>query len=133
MQIARDISQKSNCKRAQVGCVIEKNDRYATGYNHNASGSCECDEGNTKSDTVHAEIAALNNKHDLTGGTAYVTRRPCLDCAKALADRGIAKLVHADSGSKVAGIAYLKAVGVEIVPEYLDSVQKSWDARWPHK
>ena len=49
--------------------------------------------------TVHAECAGIKNAKGLSkleGATAYVTLFPCPECAKAMADNGIARVVYKD-------------------------------------
>lgn len=114
MEVARAVAKRSACERSQVGCVIVGADGRvaATGYNGPPAGyptnaercSAYCprgdtagpgEEGFTDCVAVHAELNALlySDRHARLGGTAYITRDPCWDCAKALAGSGIARVV----------------------------------------
>lgn len=132
MNLAESTSVKSNCQRAKVGCVVKRGDNIATGYNHNVNSSCECDQGITRDDTTHAEIAALANNTNWTDATAYITRRPCLPCAKRLYARGVKTIYLKNVGSKTEGIDYLLKKGCLVYEgHWIDQVvQQSWDQRW---
>ena len=44
---------------------------------------------------VHAELnAILNSKHDLKGCSIYVSLFPCNECAKAIIQSGISRIVY---------------------------------------
>jgi len=106
MSIAEAISKRGSCDRAQVGCVIVKDDRLlmAEGYNGSISGHDHCDvvghlmhEGHCVR-TIHAEMNALLNAMkkgvSVQGCVAYVTHRPCPDCTKHLNQAGIKEIVY---------------------------------------
>lgn len=96
-----------NCKK--VGCLRVE----LFGDNSKAHRStCRCN---------HSEIDALMNvpeakKGDLRGATAFVTRYPCHNCAQALADAGIKRIVYGRSFPMADDdIAMLTNRGIEIV------------------
>jgi len=117
MSLAKTVSLRSSCLRNTVGVVIVK-DRsiISTGYNGTPIGTPNCLEGgckrcldrhtnkikvNERKDLcicVHAEQNALlqaayhgtSTKH----ATLYTTIAPCLQCAKALINAGITKIVY---------------------------------------
>lgn len=101
-----ETAAKSPCSKRKVGAVLA-NEVYvmdtvyykavATGYNHNPDGTaCECENGNTKDNVVHAEVACIQNY--LQYFTAefpahmkmYCTHEPCNGCKAALLSKGIA-------------------------------------------
>lgn len=100
--LATMYSARASCDRSRVACVLVKDKRMlGAGYNGSVSGLESCDEvGHLIVDnhclrTIHAERNALDNSHgNLEGGTAYVTVTPCLDCVKALLQRGIKRIVY---------------------------------------
>jgi dCMP deaminase len=114
MNVAQVIAQRSQCSRKQVGAVVVTIDERvaATGYNgppagwSTPGGDCSewCPRARGNNDTghdytncvsVHAEMNALlySSRRDVAGGTLYVTTRPCLDCAKAIANSGVVRVV----------------------------------------
>ena len=96
----------------RVGCVfVIDNKIVAEGWHHKAG------EG-------HAEVVALKQTNDVSGGTAYVTLEPCshhgrtAPCCEALIAAGIKRVVVAmqDPNPLVAGqgIEKMRAAGVEV-------------------
>lgn len=108
--VAYDVLRRSLCSRAQVGAVIvdDENRVVATGYNGPAAGfehqgqSCQrwCPRGSDPDNgdvhpclAVHAEANALLMAGRIFNGTMYVTKHPCWECAKLIANSGITRLV----------------------------------------
>jgi len=112
IDIARIISQRTSCIKFQVGCVlVSTNNRHCVlGYNGSPSGAPNCCEVGCAKNAggrcrgCHAEINTIINCHGspgtFEGGTAYVTIFPCNDCAKALCQAGIKRVVYADDYPK---------------------------------
>lgn len=124
MQIAELMSQRSTCIRNQVGCVITRDNRIITsGYNGAPSGMRHCSDGGCEigSDggcktTLHAEIAAITfaAKHGiaLEGCTLYTTLEPCYDCAKAIINAGIKKVIYKNKYRDSSGTELLTEAGI---------------------
>jgi dCMP deaminase len=103
MGVAELSAQRSKDPHTKVGACITstENQIVATGYN----GMPVCENNNTvfpwkaeaehRSDTkypyvVHAAVnAILNNTAPLQGSALYVTKFPCCECAKLIAQSGI--------------------------------------------
>ncbi|MDE5946588.1 MAG: dCMP deaminase family protein [Oscillospiraceae bacterium] len=134
MGIAFLSAQRSKDSSTQVGaCIVnEENKIVAVGYNGMPTG-CNDDEmpwertGESSLDTkypfvCHAELNAILNRNtaNLKGATVYVTLFPCNECAKAIIQSGIKKIVYADNkyadteGVKASTIMFEKC-GVETV------------------
>lgn len=113
MAMAKLISKRSKDPNTQVGAVIvSKEDRIlSVGYN-GFPNRCSDDvlpwarEAESEYDTkypyvVHAELnAILNFRGDnkaLEGSTLYVTLFPCHECAKAIIQSGISRIVYLDN------------------------------------
>lgn len=107
LDIARQLSKKSDHHTHKVGCVIAKGDRVlGSGFNllktHPKSPHAH--------KSIHAEfMAALNASYDIKGATAYIFRehrdgtwaisRPCKYCWKFLLDCGVKKVVYSFEGN----------------------------------
>ena len=107
IKIANAVSERSTCDRAQVGCVLVLDKRtLTTGFNGSPSGQPHCDEvGHLMVEghcvrTIHAEtnaiIQAVLHRSSTKGATCYVTHFPCMNCAKALVNAGITRLVYSN-------------------------------------
>lgn len=117
LSVADDMATRSLCEGRQVGAVIvsAQNRIVATGYNGPPAGLRTDDkpcrewclrqknrrEGidalsyGLSCPTVHAELNALvfADRRDYEGGTIYVTAACCQDCAKVVANSGVARVV----------------------------------------
>lgn len=130
--------QNTTCKKTAVGCYIVNEDPkwrtiIAKGCN-NSDRSCkhrgclreQLFGSNSKEHRTmcrcygnHAEQDALKNvpaekMHLLQGATAFVTRYPCADCARALVDAGIKRIVYGRE-FPMEEDAELACVGVEVI------------------
>ena len=99
MHFAINLSKRSDCKRAAVGCVITDNRGtkvYGIGYNGGAAGDdhrCSDEPGNCG--CVHAEANALIkcHSHD-TSKIMYTTTFPCKVCAKLIVNSGFTDVYY---------------------------------------
>lgn len=102
MTIAKAASRRSTCARRAVGAVVvdHRGRILSTGYNGSPEGYPHCEElcGLLASApcrwSVHAEINALlfaENREP--NKTMYVTTSPCRQCALAIANAGIGRVV----------------------------------------
>ena len=93
LEIAKVVSKRSTCDRANVGAVISKNKVIlSTGYNGAPRGLPHCDDvGHEIVDghcirTAHAEANAIaqaaKNGTPIEGASIYLTVSPCYDCFK---------------------------------------------------
>ncbi len=133
MQYALDISPRANCVKGKVGAILVKNKRIiAEGVNSVPDGVTPCTEETClrkklklKSGenqelcfVVHAEqnalLDALAKKKDVTGSTLYVTKQPCIICAKMLINAGIKKIIYIKAYPDKYSEGLLKEAGVEI-------------------
>ena len=90
-ELLNAIAQHSGCHKKQVACLVynvKTGEIVARGYNEHRDGVCDClDKPGVKGTAVHAEVMAMTdlsgneNKDDLI---AYVTHKPCCNCASAL-------------------------------------------------
>jgi len=100
MYMACGVADWSKDPKVKVGAVVVSPDKrqFSVGYNGFPVGVDDSDarlNGPLRVDlTVHAELnAILNSGKDLTGWTLYATRQPCLECAKAIIQARIARVV----------------------------------------
>lgn len=106
MMVAKATALRSKDPNTQVGaCIVNSNNKIVScGYNGAPIGfndddmpwSREGDFINTKYAYVcHAELnAILNSRTDLEGTTIYVDLFPCNECAKAIIQSGIKKVIY---------------------------------------
>lgn len=131
MGLAHLSAMRSKDPSTQVGAVIVSGEHrvVSIGYNGFPNG-CSDDEfpwdregdfGATKYPyVVHAELnAILDSKNDLRGCSIYVSLFPCNECAKAIIQSGISRIVYesdkyADTDATIASKRMLRAAGVEL-------------------
>ncbi len=105
LNITEQIATRSTCDRAHVGAVITKENRIlACGYNGSPKSAPHCDDvghemvNNHCVRTVHAEINAIIDAGlkgvSIVGATLYCSISPCYDCAKALVNAQIKRVVY---------------------------------------
>lgn len=139
MEVAKVMSQRSTCSRAQVGAVIARDTRIVeSGYNGSPAGLEHCNHACTCPDywddsehsveckslepcelSTHAEANAIAvaAKHGTRtdGTTMYVTLSPCINCAKLIINAGIAAVVYDRIYRETSGLDLLKLAKVETV------------------
>ncbi len=133
MGIALLSAQRSKDNSTQVGaCIVNDEKRIvAVGYNGMPRG-CDDDEmpwersGETTLDTkypfvCHAELNAILNSNirNLKDCTLYVTLYPCNECAKAIIQSGIRRVVYkqnkyADTESVKASVLLFSKCGITV-------------------
>ncbi len=133
MGVAKLAARRSKDPNTQVGaCIVSADNRIlSVGYNGTPNGfediyfpwDREGDEINTKYlYVVHAERNAIlnyrGNRKELENATVYVDLFPCNECAKAIIQTGIKKVIYmsdkySDSESTLASKRMLDMCGVE--------------------
>lgn len=140
MGIAQLSAKRSKDPSTQVGACIINDERkiVSVGYNGFPRGCSDDDfpwtKGRELEDSkylyvVHAELNAILNAHgtNLKGTTIYVTHFPCNECAKAIIQSGIKKIIYLNNhnfGEKdslasmkmldAAKVEYMKYEGAEL-------------------
>lgn len=132
MGLAHLSALRSKDPSTQVGAaIVDQNNRVVSvGYNGFPTG-CSDDEFpwgreggvliSKYAFVVHAELnAILNSPRSVRGCTIYVSLFPCNECAKAIIQSGIKKIVYesdkyADTETTIASKRMLNAAGVELV------------------
>jgi len=155
MEVAQLMSKRSLCERAQVGVVIvnAENRIVSTGYNGPPHGfahrdeSCPawCERGASNGGiptcpSAHAEQNAFMaaDRSAWQRGTLYVTGHVCTECAKLIANSGLARIVvqpddvdraYRDPDASYRFIRSL-GIGVEILsprtPERVGGIATDW-------
>lgn len=121
MQMAETIAQRSHHPTFKVGALIVTSDNtqvLSLGYNGNATGMSNVPQSDLPgcSGLLHAEINALlkldyNNPKDKV---MYLTLSPCVNCAMAVINSGIKKVVYKEKYRDDSGIKMLQSVGIKI-------------------
>ena len=121
MTMAETIALRSHHPTFKVGALIVTSDNtqvLSLGYNGNASGMSNVPQSEEPgcSGLLHAEINALlkldyNNPKDKV---MYLTLSPCENCAMAIINSGINKVVYKEKYRNEKGILLLKKSGVKI-------------------
>ena len=132
MGLAHLSAKRSKDPSTQVGAVIVTNEHRVVGIGYNGfPNGCDDDEfpwaregeyAQTKYPfVVHAELtASVNSNQQCRNCTIYVSLFPCNECAKAIIQSGIKRIVYecdkyADTDGVKASKRMLKAAGVELV------------------
>ena len=127
MGLAHLSALRSKDPNTQVGAaIVDENHRVVSvGYNGFPTGVSDDEfpwsrEGDVLT-VVHAELnAILNSQRSVRGCTIYVSLFPCNECAKAIIQSGIKKIVYESDkyngvDTNIASKRMLKAAGVELV------------------
>jgi len=113
LKLSNQVATRSTCPKRNVGAILVRDNRIlSTGHVGSVKGMKHCDdvgclisyvydsEGNKHDKcvrTVHAELNALIQCafHGISSkdATLYVTHEPCDNCAKAIINAGIKKIV----------------------------------------
>lgn len=121
MAAAWGLTHLSRAKRLKVGAVALDACGRAVGYGYNhmpfkhRTQCCELDANTSSPEVIHAEMDALVQGENMNLETMFVTHAPCLDCAMAIAEAGIKKVVYEVPYRLTNGIDYLIANGIEVV------------------
>lgn len=137
MKIALEESKKANCAKGKVGAVIVLNDKVLGKGNNSVPNNCKpCTidnclrkKYNLKSGekqelcrVVHAEqnaiLNSLKNGEDINDSIIYVTKSPCMICAKLIINSGISKVIYANKYPDLEAFKILDEAG--ILTEYYD-------------
>ena len=122
MTMAETIAQRSHHSTFKVGALIVTSDNtqvLSLGYNGNAAGLSNIPQSEEPgcSGLLHAEINALikldyNNPKEKV---MYLTLSPCENCAIAIINSGIKKVIYKNDYRSKKGINMLIEGGVEIL------------------
>ena len=114
------VSQRSTCKRLQVGAVITTADMeqvLALGYNGNAKGfpnECDSDEPG-QCGCIHAEVNALIKCGKKDGSKLlFTTVSPCKHCAKLIINSGFTDVYYLEDYRSSAGLMILRQAGITV-------------------
>lgn len=137
LRLAAVSAERSPCVRRHVGAVLVKAGRVVSmGYNGPPRGAphrTECPGPDQcvrigvpsgaaadKVCCVHAEINALifANREDAAGATLYCTDSPCTQCAYAIVNAGVVRVVCAKPYADSGGLSVLRqsCIECEVLP-----------------
>jgi dCMP deaminase len=127
LRTALIFSERSTCSRLKVGTVIASADLTtidSVGYNGNAKGlpnKCDSSKPGNCGD-LHSEInAIIKGNYNLKDKIMFVTDSPCVMCAKAIINAGIAKVYYLRKYRNTWGIKLLEISGIEVYQWDLDN------------
>jgi len=116
MSIALLASQRSPCKRLNVGSVVVKDGRLISmGYNGFIPGAPHISriKDNHEQSIIHSEINAITDcakrGTSLSGAKIYVTHYPCVNCFRSIAASNIREIVYLNDYNNDAIVALLAA------------------------
>ena len=129
MGVAELWAEHSTCSRLSVGAVISRDGRsLSSGYNGAPKGMPHCVHNNTVvingvvlgesgcTTAVHAELNAIafaaRYGMSTDGADLHCTHQPCLNCAMAIINAGIIRVVYLHPYRDPAGTNLLLAAGV---------------------
>lgn len=132
MKIALEESQNANCAKGKVGAVIVLNEKVLGKGNNSVPNGCmpctidtclrkkyslKSGERQELWRVVHAEqnaiLSSLKKGYDLSNSTIYVTKSPCMICAKLIINIGIKKVIYANKYPDEEAFKILKEAGVK--------------------
>lgn len=126
-RVTEVVAEKATCPKAAVGAVFVSGDYeiLATGYNGAPRGLRDCGEAgcllDSKGDCVrssHAELNAIvqaaKRGTPLRGSRLYVTRFPCLTCAKAIVNLGAAEVNAKTADRCERSVRFLIDAGIRV-------------------
>ena len=126
MKMAETISQRSHHPTFKVGALIVTSDNtqvLSLGYNGRAAGMSNVPQSEEPgcSGLLHAEINALlkldyNNPKDKV---MYITLSPCENCAMAIINSGIKKVVYKEAYRDMSGVDLLRKANITVNNIYL--------------
>lgn len=144
MKMALEESKTANCAKGKVGAVIVLNNKVLGKGNNSVPKNCKpCTidsclrkKYNLKSGerqelcrVVHAEqnaiLNSLKNGYDLNNSTIYVTKSPCMICAKLIINVGIRKVIYANKYPDDEAFKILKESGVKTEYFEINKIEKA--------
>lgn len=121
MEFAHSIARRSYDPRHRVGAIVVTQDNtqvLAIGYNGNYAGGPNEAESDIpgQSGMIHAEINMLikMDYNNPKPKDVYVTLSPCRDCAKAMVNANVQRVVYDEEYRDTSGLDILQNAGVEV-------------------
>jgi len=126
MQTAEIFAELSHAVRLKVGAIIVKEGRIISiGYNGMPEGWDNCCEYSsprgelfTNPEVLHAESNAITklakSSESGEGAALFVTRSPCLECAKLIHQSGITEVYYSDDYRKADGVDFLIKCNIHV-------------------
>lgn len=129
LQMLGLVASRATCARGANGAIITSADGHvlAMGYNGGPRGLPHCLDSPcagatdapgdySRCEAIHAETNAIQQCRSLQeAAVIYVTRTPCFQCAKQIANSPIKRVVVAFSHPRQEGAALLRRCGIEVI------------------
>lgn len=123
LEMAIALGSLGTCSRAKVGAIITREGRCVSwGYNGAPPGLPHCVHLADNEDpclvATHAETNAVSfaarQGISTEGGTLYVERSPCVDCARLVIAAGIKRVVYSEPYRDESGLFMLMQAELEV-------------------
>ncbi len=120
------LCDKSNCEIRSGSLIVKNNAIICTGWNELLlNDPFATSENAEKYETIHAESSMISNAarggFAIEGGIAYMTRFPCMSCARMLVKAGVEKIFymsdHFSSGNAAKPLLESNGIAVVQIPE----------------
>lgn len=142
MDLAERVAKESSINKAQVGCVnLYSDGMMSVGWNQMPlSTFYGADEKRLHS--IHAEgaasMVAYETGHSTKNSYKFITREPCLACAKQAVMEGVTAVVFSNVVGIMEGVRYLYSQGIDVVLRKANGMQgdiyfllTEWDVELP--
>lgn len=136
--LAEELSKRSTCERRQVGCVVTSEDYtrvMGIGYNGNYQGGpnkCDRPDEGGNCGCIHAEINSLLKvaESSTVSKILFVTLSPCVNCAKAIINKGgVKKIYITNKHHRQDGVMLLRSQGIEVEHVHYNFANNQFEVR----
>lgn len=120
LDFTADLANLSKCCKRSVAAILTDRDLsqvYSIGINGGPRKGSQCLCGTTgRYGCIHAEINCLIKcQHPTEGMTMIITLSPCVQCASAIINAGITRVIYLEEWKDLQGLALLRQAGVTVL------------------
>lgn len=111
LELVKGVAQRSDCRERSAGAIIANalGDVLSVGFLRSPTGNCVDSIRCATCTAEHAPIHALGqvDRRRCSGGTIYLTDRPCATCIAAISHAGIHHIRWPDGGTHTSAYWFL--------------------------